>query len=42
MRRFRVVSAFLAGLLGMLMLASVSARASAPAPAVEVLHQENR
>ncbi|MGA8534949.1 MAG: nuclear transport factor 2 family protein [Candidatus Tumulicola sp.] len=42
MKRFRVVSTILAGALGVLMLTSISTRASAPAAAGAVLHQENR
>jgi hypothetical protein len=42
MKRFRVVSAIWAATLGVLVLVSISARASAPDPAAGVLHQEAR
>ena len=42
MKRFRVVSGIWAGALGLLILVSVGARASAPESAQAVLHQESR
>ena len=41
MKRFRAISAMFAGAVGVLVLVTVSARASAPSSAAAVLHQES-
>ncbi len=41
MKRFRAISAMFAGAAGVLVLVTVSARASAPSSAAAVLHQES-